>query len=284
MHRFSCADYSFPLLNRYQALALLNLLEFRYVDIGLFERNAHFQTSSLLTSPEEFTRLVRRDLEAAQLSPADVFLQVGLTPHELSANDPGSPVRSQHRQVFLHALDLCAAIGCRHLTGLPGVGHGYGPDDLQRAAEEAAWRLDRCRQAKVKYAIEPHVGSICPDVASTLHLLLMVPGLSLTLDYGHFISAGQSSGDVHRLLPHASHIHVRGGAPQCLQTSVAENTIDFYTMLECLQSLNFDGLLALEYVWVDWQGCNRSDNLSETLLLRDFLQRIVSSSRMTCFY
>ena len=33
----------------------------------------------------------------------------------------------------------------------------------------------------------------------------------------------------------------------------------------------YSGLVVLEYVWVDWMGCNEVDNLSETILLRDFL-------------
>ena len=83
----------------------------------------------------------------------------------------------------------------------------------------------------------------------------------MTLDYGHFVMAGEDSAAVHELLPFASHVHVRGGAPERLQTTVNENMIDFSGMLARLQSSAYSGFLALEYVWIDWKGCNRTDNV-----------------------
>jgi len=47
-------------------------------------------------------------------------------------------------------------------------------------------------------------------------------------------------------------------------------------MLTGLQQLGYDGFLALEYVWVDWKGCNRTDNVSETMLLRGALESTLS--------
>jgi hypothetical protein len=28
----------------------------------------------------------------------------------------------------------------------------------------------------------------------------------------------------------------------------------------------------VEYVWIDWERCNECDNLSETILFRDYLR------------
>ena len=33
------------------------------------------------------------------------------------------------------------------------------------------------------------------------------------------------------------------------------------------------GAIGIEYVWIDWQQCNEVDNLSETILLRDFIRK-----------
>jgi sugar phosphate isomerase/epimerase len=165
------------------------------------------------------------------------------------------------------------------MTGLPGVSHaGVSREhDFDLAAEEAAWRIAACADAGVGYAIEPHVGSICADVRSTHAFLALAEGLTLTLDYGHFVMAGEDSAVIGDLLPWASHVHVRGGAPGRLQTSVDENTIDFSGMLTALNRLGYDGFLALEYVWIDWNGCNRTDNVSETLLLRRALESAIST-------
>jgi len=278
MLKFSCADYTFPVLGRLEALRLVKLLGFHHVDVGLFERSSHFSPTELSASPRSYTAQILHDLKAADLSVSDVFVQIGVDPAEHAANDPSPFVRSKSRDVFTRALEFCVALGCSHLTGLPGVFHpSVSRDrDWKLAAEEAARRITECASAGVQYAIEPHVDSICADIESTRAFVDAVEGLTLTLDYGHFIMVGETSARVHDLLPFASHVHVRGGAIGRLQTSVQENAIDFSGMISGLKRLGYTGFLALEYVWVDWKGCNRTDNVSETLLLRRELESIDS--------
>jgi sugar phosphate isomerase/epimerase len=279
MFKFSCADFTFPVLERLPALQLIKLLGIDYVDIGLFARSTHFSALDLEASPQSYTAQVMQELEAAGLRASDVFLQLGVDPSECAANDPDRAIRARNNDLFKRALEFTSALGCKHLTGLPGVLHNGVSleEDLDLAAEVAAWRIAESADAEIDYAIEPHVGSLCPDVASTRAFLKAVPGLTLTLDYGHFIMAGESSAAVHPLLPYASHLHVRGGAPDRLQTTVEENTIDFAGMLQGLQQIHYDGFLALEYVWINWKGCNRTDNVSETILLRQALATTMSS-------
>jgi sugar phosphate isomerase/epimerase len=278
MFKFSCADFTFPVLERPAALRLVKLLGFDHVDIGLFARSEHFSPIDLRADPVSYTTQVLQDLDAAELQASDVFVQIGLDPSQCAANDPSSTIRLTNRELFSHALEFCVATRCKHLTGLPGVFHSAIPrgTDLEFAAEEAEWRMSECKSAGIEYAIEPHVGSICGEVESARAFLDRVEGLTLTLDYGHFVMAGENSAQVHELLPFASHVHVRGGAPERLQTSVDENVIDFDGMLARLAQLDFDGFLALEYVWMDWKGCNRTDNVSETILLRRALELTIS--------
>lgn len=277
MIRFSCSDYTFPLLSPAQRFPLLRLLGFDHVDIGLFERSAGLEPSQLLAGPKTFTRKLKRDLEKAELRVSDLFLQIGIEPSDSAANDPSVLVRTRNREVFLRALELCIDLGGTHLTGLPGVWHNGSEDaaDFALTVDEACWRQDAASNAGVGYAIEPHVGSLCSDIASTRALLDSVPGLTLTLDYGHFVSADIGSRAVHALLPFASHIHVRGGARNHLQSTVSENEIDFAGMIRRLYKHNYRGFLATEYVWVDWERCNRTDNVSETLLLRRQLEGLM---------
>lgn len=283
MLMFSCADFTFPVLARREALKVIKLLGFDYVDIGLFARSAHFSPAELLKSPRDYTSRVLRDLEDAGLQPSDVFLQVGVDPSQRAANDPQPHIRAENREIFSQVLEFCQAIGCRHVTGLPGVFH---PEiskqvDWTLAIEEAQWRTEQCARAGLPYAIEAHVGSLCHDVKSARAFLRAVAGLTLTLDYGHFVSAGESSSDVHALLPFASHVHLRGGAPGRLQTPVSENTIDFAGMMARLHHLRYDGFLALEYVWIDWNDCNRTDNISETVLLRRWVESTIPAESGT---
>lgn len=274
MIQFSCADFTFPLMERAAALRLIRLLGFSHVDLGLFARSDHFSPLALQESPRGYTTRVTQDLQASELRVSDVFLQIGVDPVECSANDPDARRRQLNRETFLRSIEFCVALGCSHLTGLPGMVHSQASRerDVAVAAEEALWRVAACTRAGLQYAIEPHVGSLCPNVATTAAFLQRVPGLTLTLDYGHFVMAEEPSDRVHSLLGFASHIHVRGGAPGRLQTSVKDNTIDFAEMASRLQSLDYRGFLALEYVWIDWNGCNCTDNVSETLLLRRALE------------
>jgi sugar phosphate isomerase/epimerase len=277
MFKFSCADFTFPVLERFAALRLVKLLGFDHVDIGLFARSMHFLPVDLYSSPRGYTRQVLQDLDAAELRPSDVFVQIGIDPSACAANDASPSVRAENSDVFKRTLEFAVALGSKHLTGLPGVFHdGTSRDrDFGLAVEVAAWRAAECANAGIEYAIEPHVGSICHDVASTQRLLDTVAGLTLTLDYGHFVMTGESSAHVHELLPFASHVHVRGGAPERLQTSADENMIDFPGMLAGLQQVDYEGFLTLEYVWIDWKGCNRTDNVSETVLLRRSLESTI---------
>lgn len=276
MLSFSCADFTFPVLERTAALKLIKLLDFDHVDIGLFARSSHFSPGELQASQRQYTEQVLRDLDEAGLRASDVFVQIGADPTECAANDPSFEVRRNNRETFACAIEFCVSLGCRHMTGLPGVFHSGVPrsGDLQLAEEEASWRTSECAAAGVAYAIEPHVGSICSDVESTRTFLRQVEGLTLTLDYGHFVMAGENSETIHQLLPVASHVHARGGAIDQLQTSIEENTIDFTGMMSGLKRLAYRGFIALEYVWVDWNGCNRTDNVSETVLLRRTLESV----------
>lgn len=279
MIRLSCSDYTFPLLTRAQRFALLKLLGFKYVDIGLFERSEGLRPSQLLADPKTFIQHLQDDLQDAGLQAADIFLQTGADPSECASNAPSPIVRAQNHKTLLLALDLCSALGCTHLSGLPGVWYrGVGDHaDWALAVDEAGWRQQTASSAGVSYAIEAHLGSICPNIASTRSFLDSVPGLTLTLDYGHFVMANISSLDVHSLLPFASHLHVRGGAHGRLQTPVSENEIDFTGMVRRLQKQKYDGFLTVEYVWTEWGQCNRTDNVSETIQLRSQMEALIDA-------
>jgi sugar phosphate isomerase/epimerase len=275
--KFSCADFTFPLLPHDKVLALIKLLGIDAVDLGIFENRSHHYPSEIAKDPQLAARQMRASLTAAGLEIADVFLQTGEDPPVAAANTPDAAVRSNNRELFKAMVEYTVALGGKHLTGLPGVLHpgGDAEGDWQRMCEEAAWRIEQCRAAGLTYAVEPHVGSITPDPESTLRMLKDVPGLTLTLDYGHFIYQGMSNESVHPLLPHASHFHARGGAKGQLQSTVKDNAIDFPAVMKGLKESGYTGHLCLEYVYVDWEGCNRTDNVAETLQLKELLEKLI---------
>lgn len=270
---YSCADFTFPLLSHRNALKLIQLLGIGAVDLGLFEDRSHIFPSTIVKDFNKVVKTVKRHLDAAELAVSDVFLQTGADPPINAANTPDYSVRDKNREMFRKVIEFAHAVGGGHITGLPGVYHKGCDrlDDWGRAIEEAQWRIEYASAAGITYSVEPHVGSILPDATITMDFIKACPGLSLTLDYGHFIYQGQSNESVHPLIPYASHFHARGGANGRLQTIVRENTIDYNAMINLLLESGYAGYICLEYVYQDWEGCNRTDNVSETLLLHDLL-------------
>lgn len=272
--KFSCADFTFPLLPHDKVLKLIKLLGINAVDLGIFEDRSHHYPSQIAKDPVAAGKKITSRLSKLSLEAADVFLQTGADPPLAAINTPDKTIRDHNRHIFLKTLDFALTLGCRHVTGLPGVLHpGENfDDDWQRACEETRWRTETAKTQNIVYAVEAHVGSILPDVATTLKFINNCPGLTLTLDYGHFIYQGQPNESVHALIPYTSHFHARGGAKEKLQTTVKENEIDFKTIMPLLRKSGYAGFVCLEYVYVDWEGCNRTDNVSETIQLLTLLE------------
>lgn len=273
--KYSCADFTFPLLPHDKVLQLIKLLGIDAVDLGVFEDRSHNYPSTIAKDPINNGNKLAKQVRSLGMEVADVFLQTGADPPIAAANNPNKATRARNRDLFQKIIDFTHALGCRHITGLPGVFHTGvdSSDDLKRALEEAQWRVETASNAKIIYSIEPHVGSILSNAETTIDFLKSCPDLTLTLDYGHFIYQGQTNESVHPLIPYASHFHARGGAKGKLQTIVKENEIDFKTILSQFKKLGYAGYICMEYVYQDWEGCNRTDNVSETLLLQEQLKQ-----------
>ena len=78
--------------------------------------------------------------------------------------------------------------------------------------------------------------------------------------------------EVEPLIAHASHFHARGARPGRLQASFKENIIDYGRVLDVMRQVGYAGYVGVEYVWIDWEHCNEVDNVSETILMRDYLR------------
>ncbi len=271
--RLSCADFTFPLLPHEDVLALIRLLGLEGVDLGIFSGRSHWTPEMILPDVAAAAGRMKSSLTRHGLAAADVFLQTGPEPPLRAANDPDASTRATNRETFRGILDFTVHVGAKHLTGLPGVWH-HGVDqatDWNLATDEARWRKAEASAAGIEYAVEPHVGSMTPDPESALRFA-QETGVTFTLDYGHFVYQGMAPHAADILLPHASHFHARGGADGQLQSTMKDNVIDFPAIHEALRARNYPGWICLEYVWVDWEGCNRTDNVSETIILRDLLR------------
>ncbi len=272
--KLACADFAFPLLPHEKSLALIAMLELEGVDVGLFEERSHLWPSREFEAVEDSARRLRASLERHGLALADVFLQMSPDFTPFAINQPDPQRRAKARAWFLKTLDYAAIAGAGHVTTLPGVyfEQESQDDSWNRAVDELQWRVARAKDRGIVFAVEAHVGSIAPDPKRAEALVRQVPGLTLTLDYTHFTRLGIGDAEIEPLVPYASHFHLRGACPGRLQAPYTQNTIDYGRVLDAADRAGYARWLGIEYVWIDWEHCNECDNVSETILLRDFLR------------
>jgi sugar phosphate isomerase/epimerase len=274
--KFACADFTFPLLAHDRVLALIALLDFSGVDIGLFEGRSHLWPSREFADIDGSASRLRGRLDAGGLAAADLFLQLDPDFTPFAINQPDAGRRAHARERYRQSLAYAAAIGAGHVTILPGVefaGSAAG-EDWARAADELAWRVAGARELGITLGVEPHVGSIIPHPRLAAELVAQVPGLTLTLDYTHFTRLGLEDAEVEPLVALASHFHVRGARVGRLQAPFKENTIDYARVVAAMRASGYRGWLGIEYVWQDWEHCNECDNISESILFRDHLRTL----------
>lgn len=278
MIRFSCADFAFPVLRHDKVLALLALMDFKFVDIGLFKDRSHLRPDDQLDRPEERGNALRKGAERHGLEISDVFLQSSPDFRECAINHPDSAIRMSERERFKRLVDYASAVNSRHITGLPGVWFDESSDATCEV--EMAWRLDLAKSSGITYAVEPHFGSIMEDPGEAIGILERIPGMTVTLDHSHYTAQGFGIDGLRPLAAFASHLHARGAGKGEMQTSVARNGTDFESVAEHLREVGYDGVVCLEYCYIDWENCNRTDNVSETLLLREKLTALLSARKL----
>jgi sugar phosphate isomerase/epimerase len=272
---FSSADFVFPLLTHEKALRLIALLDFQQVDIGLFQDRSHIQPSDQLDDPYRKGTNLKNLVKGIGLEISDIFFQADLDFKVCAINHPDKAVRSKQRDIYERLLEYTQAAGCKHVSALPGVDFET-PDSFQICRDELAWRVEKAAAAGLIYGVEAHIGSIMSTPELALKMLKAVPGLSLTLDHSHFTWQGIGADQVKPLVPYASHMHARGAAKGVMQAAVADNTTDFGVVAQHCRESAYKGGICIEYTYVDWENCNRTDNVSESLLMRDTLSSLFS--------
>jgi sugar phosphate isomerase/epimerase len=274
--KLACADFSFPLLSHEHVLDLISMLDIPAVDIGLFEDRSHLWPSKVLRNIAKSARELDQQLTNRGLFLADIFLQAANDFASLALNHPHVKKRQKARDLFQRTLEFTARCQGKHVSTLPGI---HFPQEsrrnsLLRCSEELAWRCEQAQKYGITFSVEAHVGSIVPSPKEAAALVQMTPGLTLTLDYTHFTKIGRPDLQVEPLIRFASHFHARAACRGRLQASLKQNTIDYPRILKVMKSTGYGGYVGIEYVWVDWEHCNEVDNLSETILFRDYLRSV----------
>ncbi len=265
--KLSLTSWSLPACDLSEAAGIAKVLGINALDVGYFYGPA-LDKAKLLAEPE---RAADEVLELGVDLPC-LYHLFGATLSERNLADP--------RHLDANAADLkqavrfCRRAGIGVIFVLPGVVNpGQGRREaLAQSAASLNRLLPIAADAGVTLTVEPHVHSYLETPSLVLELIEQVPGLRLTLDYGHFVCLGYRQEEIDALAPHAAHIHLRQARSGFLQTKLAKGTINIPAQLATLRETGFDGHVALEYTHQDYMDSLYDDILTETVQLRDLVR------------
>jgi sugar phosphate isomerase/epimerase len=272
--RLACADFTWPLLSHTQALTLIRLLDIEGLDLGLFGNRSHIRPEMVRADIPMWAGILKERIAQAGLQLADFYFQPWTDFETMAPNHPDAGQQADSRALFEDMLELARRLEAPGITMLPGIRFGDEPWEaaIRRSAGSLAWRVEAAARHGLRLSVEGHIGS-CVDTPEKLaRLVELTPGLMLTLDYTHFTYAGLPDTEIEPLLRHARHFHCRGAAPGRLQTTFADNAIDYGRVIDRMHELGYAGYFAIEYVWTEWANCNQTENTCETILFRDFVR------------
>lgn len=274
LDRLGCTDASFPLLRHDAVFALVRALDLRAIDVSLVGGQSHIRPEELARDIAGCAAHVRSLARSHELAINDVFLIPDGDLRRMSVNHPDDRERAGLRDALALAADFAVAIGAPGLTIPPGLPWPHEPlsTSLRRAAEELVRLVEYAQRRGLVLCVEPHLGSTLDAPERAAELLELTPGLALTLDPSHFVAAGAPQGEIAPLLSRSRHLHLRGARKGHLQVRNAQDATDLPALAAAMREHRFAGTASLEYIWLDWQGCNQCDTISETALLRDRLR------------
>lgn len=273
--KYSCADVAFPLLKHDVLIKLIGLMEFEGIDITLFQDRSHLQPSKIFEKVEKYGEDIYRKTQEAELEVADVFLQCHLDSDAQAINHPQKAIRKHTLDWYKKTLTYAKLCKAKHITILPGV-HFPNEDyetSFERTKKELKLRMELAQEKDIIMSIEPHLGCIVDTPKMAERLVEELPGLTLTLDYTHFAKIDLPDCEVEPLMKYAAHFHSRGAKKGMLQCNMEENTIDYTRIVELMKETGYEGFIGVEYIWTAWENCNKCDNISQSILLRDLMMR-----------
>jgi sugar phosphate isomerase/epimerase len=264
-----CHLWTFPQCTVAEAAGIIRALGLAHMDLG----NARdFDPAYIAANVSEEAARLNAIKAKTGLTFVDAFPHVG---EGFSFNHPDAEVRAAHRAVRTAFLDFAVEIGLSGVTFSPGrYWPGQAPAaDFERGADELRHMVAEGSRRGLFIRIEPHIESVTWNPDLTLQMLAAVPGLTLTLDYSHFIFHAIPIEHIAWLDQHATHWHARQAFPGQGQSAFAQGVIDFAQIVRGLHTRGYAGTICLEYVHGPWMQMDRVDCLSETILLRDELKR-----------
>ena len=262
----ACHAWAYNNLPLEEAMGTIARLGFRYIDLG---SGPHLDVNRAAAKPEAEAAAIRHLLERFSLILTDLYL---LLPH---INSPEPTQRDAQIALFERLVPFAAALGTPGITISPGIIQKEdGPDhSLARSIPALLRMLQAAEDTDLRISFEPHLDSAAQKPEQALLLLHAVPGLSITLDYAHFVCQGAAKRDIGPLMEHVAHVHIRQAKHSVLQTAHSEGAIDLQQLLQDLHDAGYRGVLTVEYMTTfGWHGMKKISISAETVRTRDALR------------
>lgn len=250
-----------------EALGTIARLGFRFVDLG---SGPHLDLEVAAKQPGKTAQEIRDLLDFYQLELTDLYVMLPYI------NAPEPERRAEQVALFKRLLPFALAVGAPGITISPGVQHPDGMAHSLARSLPALFEMSNANEeTDLRLSFEPHMDSAILSTDDVLMVLETVPGLSLTLDFAHFLVQGYKLGDLYTLLPHAAHVHIRQAVKGRLQTPYAQGKLDLGMVLTDLRASDYHGALTVEYMTtIGWHGMMPVNITQETVKTRDELRAL----------
>ncbi|HVR33697.1 MAG TPA: sugar phosphate isomerase/epimerase [Acidimicrobiia bacterium] len=276
--QLSCNDYAWPTLSHTVVMAIIADLGFGAIDVGLFADATHVTLASVRENPQRRAESLCRSVEQHGLVVADVFLTASLDLTRLTPTSRNAGDQAELQEIFAATVEFASATNAPGITLLPGVVSDNQSQHMAIALAAAglAPLVGLGAERGLAVSVEPHVGSCIETPEATRDLLDLCPGLTVTLDPGHFAFLGTDVASMLTLADRVRHVQLRPGGHGVMQTRLPENRIDFRSLVTGLVESGYSGYLASEFVWMEKWGCDMTDNVAESGRLGQLLREILS--------
>jgi sugar phosphate isomerase/epimerase len=265
--QIACHAWAFNNLPLEQAAGTIARLGFRYIDLG---SGPHLDVEHAAAQPDAEAGKIRQLLDRFNLTLTDLYL---LLPH---INAPNPAQRRVQLALFARLVPFAVELGTPGITISPGIIQRDGAEhSLARAVPALLQMLQAAEDTDLRISFEPHMDSVAQSPEQALLLLEAVPGLSVTLDYAHFVCQGIVRREVEPLLEHVAHVHVRQAQRGALQSAYEDGTINLTQLVEDLHTRGYRDTLTVEYMTMfGWHNMRQVNIGQETVRTRDALRAI----------
>jgi sugar phosphate isomerase/epimerase len=264
--QIACHAWAYNNLPLEEAMGTIARLGFRRIDLG---SGPHLDVHRAAAHPETEAAAIRQLLDRFALTLTDLYL---LLPH---INSPDAAQRETQISLFEQLVPFAVALHTPGITISPGIIQKEdGPEhSLARSIPALLRMLQAAEDTDLRISFEPHMDSVAQKPAQALLLLDAVPGLSITLDYAHFVCQGIVRREIEPLMEHVAHVQVRQAKRGVLQTAHNEGTVNLQQLVQDLHDAGYRGALTIEYMTTfGWHGMKKISISTESVRTRDALR------------